>query len=140
MSAIQFAMQHFVDGRTRGRVEAIGPLYQEVGDDRPPTYFAIIKIKRDRRLEPWYDYGQDIILSSDLQAGDEVVLITRESNRVEWVLDDKPASGIPENIITAEQVYAERGKSAEILQTERGQRTFRRRTLESVEGPNAGIR
>lgn len=114
--ANKFALKFIIDGKDKGVIMALGNLHQfpvDFDKDRIPTKYAIIKTYRDGKLTAFYDSGRDVILADDLEVGKRCRLVTVDGG-VSWIYDDQ----VNENIITAEQVYAERGKSAEVLETE----------------------
>jgi len=139
----KFALKHILAGKDKGVVMALGYLHQFKNDvDKTPTKYAVIKTYKDRKIEAWYDYGKDVILSNDLMVGQLCTLIQRENGQVEWVLTKQPTLSmpeeeevIPEHIITAEQVYKERGKSAEILQNESLAKKFSRKITKIIRKP-----
>lgn len=113
MSGIKFALQHVIDHRCHGIVKALGQLCPEPGH-ASETRYAIIKIIKDRRLEVWYDYNDDVRLSSVLKLGEPCELQVRNNSLAEWV----PASSVfPSQVITAEDVYRVRGVPPEVEAT-----------------------
>lgn len=138
MAGIKFALQHVIDRRCQGIVKALGSLHPEPGHTSE-TRYAIIKIVKDRRLEVWYDYNDDVRISTELKLGDTCELHVRNNTLAEWVpakasevpeilvnvpQKSKTTSSVPVRIITSEDIYRTRGKPEEIVAEDRAIKSY----------------